>query len=166
MHGGKPSISDRNNPGVRAFAQALETVWGKSPFFKREGGSIPVVATMQDKLGIESVIGGFGLPDDNYHAPNEKLHLPTWYLGIEALIHFFMNLRTGKDNISRLQGLIRKIMEDRLISYGGQAVIEGVLMRGRKACAMANRKPDGSIELTRIPLGNFYQSKSNQKSPS
>ncbi len=96
MHGGKPSISDLNNMGVRAYAKALETVWGVSPFFKREGGSVPVVASMQEKLGIESVIGGFGLPDDNYHAPNEKLHLPTWYKGIEAMIHFFLNLRPEK----------------------------------------------------------------------
>jgi len=93
MHGGNPSISDRDNPGVRAYASALETVWGVRPYFKREGGSIPVVATMQDLLGVESVIGGFGLPDDNFHAPNEKLHLPTWYKGIEALVHFFLNLQ-------------------------------------------------------------------------
>lgn len=92
MHGGKPSISDRSNAGVRAFGKALETVWGTAPYFKREGGSVPVVAAMQDLLGIESIIGGFGLPDDNFHAPNEKLHLPTWYKGIEALVHFFMNL--------------------------------------------------------------------------
>lgn len=93
MHGGNPSISDRDNAGVRAFADALEMVWGKRPYFKREGGSIPVVGTMQDLLGVESVIGGFGLPDDNFHAPNEKLHLPTWYKGIEALVHFFLNLQ-------------------------------------------------------------------------
>ncbi len=92
MHGGNPSISERDNPGVRAYAQALETVWGVRPYFKREGGSIPVVGTMQDLLGVDSVIGGFGLPDDNFHAPNEKLHLPTWYKGIEALVHFFLNL--------------------------------------------------------------------------
>ncbi len=49
-------------------------------------------------------------------------------------------------------------MEDKLISYGGQAVIEGVLMRGRKACAMANRAPDGSIVIKNIPLGGIYQS--------
>jgi len=49
-------------------------------------------------------------------------------------------------------------MEDRLISYGGQAVIEGVLMRGRKACAMANRLPDGTISVKQLPLGNIYQS--------
>jgi uncharacterized protein YqhQ len=50
-------------------------------------------------------------------------------------------------------------MEDRLITYGGQAVIEGVLMRGRKACAMANRLPDGTIAVKEIPLGNIYQSR-------
>jgi acetylornithine deacetylase/succinyl-diaminopimelate desuccinylase-like protein len=92
MHGGEPSISDRDNAPVRAFAAALETVWGVRPYFKREGGSIPVVGTMQQLLSAESVIGGFGLPDDNFHAPNEKLHLPTWYRGIETLIHFFLNL--------------------------------------------------------------------------
>jgi len=92
MHGGTPSISDRNNAGVRAMAVALESVWGKMPYFRREGGSIPVVAQMQRVLGIESVVAGFGLPDDNVHAPNEKLHLPTWYKGIETFIHFFINL--------------------------------------------------------------------------
>jgi acetylornithine deacetylase/succinyl-diaminopimelate desuccinylase-like protein len=94
MHGGKPSISDRENSSVLAFADALEKVWGKRPYFKREGGSIPVVGTMQHLLSVESVIGGFGLPDDNYHAPNEKLHLPTWYRGIETIIHFLLNLET------------------------------------------------------------------------
>ena len=43
-------------------------------------------------LGVDSVLTGFGLPDDNLHAPNEKIHLPTFYKGINALIHFFLNL--------------------------------------------------------------------------
>jgi len=93
MAGGSASISDRNNIGVRAMSKALETVWGTRPYFRREGGSIPVVRDMQNLLGIESVISGFGLPDDNVHAPNEKMHLPTWYRGIEAVIHFFSNLK-------------------------------------------------------------------------
>ncbi|MBN2386178.1 MAG: dipeptidase [Anaerolineales bacterium] len=93
LHGGVPSISDRDNPGVRAMAAALETVWGSKPYYRREGGSIPVVSQMQRLLGIESVISGFGLPDDNVHAPNEKQHLPTWYRGIEALVHFLLNLK-------------------------------------------------------------------------
>jgi len=93
LAGSPASISDRNNPGVQAMAKALETVWGKRPYFKREGGSIPVVGDMQRLLGVESVICGFGLPDDNVHAPNEKQNLPTWYRGIDAYIHFFLNLK-------------------------------------------------------------------------
>jgi acetylornithine deacetylase/succinyl-diaminopimelate desuccinylase-like protein len=93
MHGGAPSISDRESPAVQAMAKALETVWGTRPYYRREGGSIPVVGQMQKILGIDSVISGFGLPDDNVHAPNEKQHLPTWYRGIEALVHFLLNLK-------------------------------------------------------------------------
>jgi acetylornithine deacetylase/succinyl-diaminopimelate desuccinylase-like protein len=93
LAGGPASISDRNNASVMAMVKALEAVWGTPPYFRREGGSIPVVRDMQRLLGIESVISGFGLPDDNVHAPNEKMHLPTWYRGIEAFIHFFLNLK-------------------------------------------------------------------------
>jgi len=91
MAGGPPSFTDRNHPASQAMSQAIESVWGKRPVFKREGGSIPIVAEMQETLGIDSVLTGFGLPEDNIHAPNEKLHLPTWYRGIDALIHFFYN---------------------------------------------------------------------------
>lgn len=93
MQGGKPSIADLKLPATQALARALEMVWGKRPVYKREGGSIPVVADMQTILGADSVLTGFGLPDDNLHAPNEKLHLPTWSRGIDALIHFFYNLK-------------------------------------------------------------------------
>lgn len=91
-HGGHPSISERDGVGVRAMAKAFENVWGVVPLFTRGGGSIPVVAEMQNILGIESVLTGFGLPDDRIHSPNEKQDLPTWYRGIDALIHFFYNL--------------------------------------------------------------------------
>lgn len=92
MGGSPASISDVDQPAVRALQQAMETVWGVAPLFKREGGSVPVVAQMQSIMGMESVLTGFGLPDDNLHAPNEKLHLPTWQKGIEALVHFLFNL--------------------------------------------------------------------------
>jgi acetylornithine deacetylase/succinyl-diaminopimelate desuccinylase-like protein len=92
-HGGNPSISEMDGIGVRAMAKAFKDVWGVDPLFKREGGSIPVVGNMQDILGMESVLTGFGLPDDRIHSPNEKQDLPTWYRGIDALIHFFYNLR-------------------------------------------------------------------------
>jgi acetylornithine deacetylase/succinyl-diaminopimelate desuccinylase-like protein len=88
----KACLVDLNSPAVHALAKAQETVWGIPPVYKREGGSVPVVLTMQNLLGVESVLTGFGLPDDNIHAPNERLHLPTWQRGIECLIHFFLNL--------------------------------------------------------------------------
>jgi len=92
MQGGFASLSDVKVPTAIALADALESVWGKPPLYKREGGSVPVVADMQKYLGVDSVITGFGLPDDNIHAPNERLHLRTWELGIQALIRFFFNL--------------------------------------------------------------------------
>jgi acetylornithine deacetylase/succinyl-diaminopimelate desuccinylase-like protein len=89
MAGAYPSMADRSTPSVQALSQALETTWGTRPLFKREGGTVPVVAYFQKLLGVESVCTGFGLPDDNLHAPNERFHLPTYYKGIESLIHFF-----------------------------------------------------------------------------
>lgn len=92
MASGPASITDRHLPAVTALSNALEATWGKRPVFKREGGSVPVVSQMQRILGVESVLTGFGLPDDNLHAPNEKVHLPTYLRGIEAFIRFYANL--------------------------------------------------------------------------
>ncbi len=95
LSGAPASISDLNQPAAQSLSRAMETVWGSRPYFKREGGSIPVAGYMQNILGIDSVLTGFGLPDDNLHAPNEKMHIPTWYKGTQALIHFFFNLAEG-----------------------------------------------------------------------
>ena len=92
MHGGPASLSDRNSVYIQALSDALETVWHKQPVFKREGGSVPVVLDFKQILGIETVNTGFSMLDDNMHSPNEKLHLPTWYRGIDAFIHFYFNL--------------------------------------------------------------------------
>jgi acetylornithine deacetylase/succinyl-diaminopimelate desuccinylase-like protein len=92
MHGNPASISDRNSRYIKALSNALETIWHKQPVFKREGGSVPVVVDFQQILGVETVNTGFSMPDDNMHSPNEKLHLPTWYRGIDAFIHFYYNL--------------------------------------------------------------------------
>ncbi|NTV36482.1 MAG: dipeptidase, partial [Anaerolineaceae bacterium] len=92
MAGGPAYMANLEMPGIKALCDALETVWQKKPVYKREGGSVPVVSEMKAILGVDSVLTGFGLPDDNIHAPNEKLHLQTWYRGIDALIHFFINL--------------------------------------------------------------------------
>ncbi|HET9910703.1 MAG TPA: dipeptidase [Anaerolineales bacterium] len=86
------AIADLNNPGVKAMHDAMEAVWGMRPYYRREGGSIGAVAMLQQICGVESVLVGMGLPSDNVHSPNEHLHLPTWYKGIDAFIRFFHNL--------------------------------------------------------------------------
>jgi acetylornithine deacetylase/succinyl-diaminopimelate desuccinylase-like protein len=88
LNQGDAAITDCTMPGVVALSQAMEATWGKKPVYKREGGSVPVVAQMQKILGIESVLTGFGLPDDNLHAPNEKIHLPTFFNGIDTFIRY------------------------------------------------------------------------------
>lgn len=83
-----PAIVERDSDAVRAASRALATVWGVEPVFTRQGGTVPVVGMMQELLGIDSLMLGFGLPDDNLHAPNEKLHLPNFYRGVETYIRF------------------------------------------------------------------------------
>jgi len=93
LNTGPTAIADRNLPAIKSMAQAMETVWGVKPFFRREGGSIPVVAMLQNTIGAESILFGSSLPEDNVHAPNERLHLPTWYNVIDSIIHFFYDLK-------------------------------------------------------------------------
>lgn len=88
LHGGKPALIPLDSVPMQAAAAAFETVWGKRPIFTREGGSIPVVATFMDVLGAPPVMLGFGLGDDNLHAPNEKFYLPNFYRGIETVIEY------------------------------------------------------------------------------
>jgi acetylornithine deacetylase/succinyl-diaminopimelate desuccinylase-like protein len=84
MHGGKPWMTEFDNKFVRAAGRAIEKGFGKAPVFNREGGSIPVVSTFQEELGLPSVLFGVGLPDENAHAPNEKLDLSNFHNGIIA----------------------------------------------------------------------------------
>jgi acetylornithine deacetylase/succinyl-diaminopimelate desuccinylase-like protein len=82
----------RDSEAVRAASAAMEATFGVRPIFRLEGGSVPVVSLVQAKLGVDSLLMGFGLPDDNLHSPNEKQHLPTLYRGIETYIRFFANV--------------------------------------------------------------------------
>ena len=84
MHGGKPWMTEFDNKYVQAAGRAIQKGFGQEPVFNREGGSIPVVATFQEILGLPSVLFGVGLPDENAHAPNEKLDLANFHGGIIA----------------------------------------------------------------------------------
>ena len=84
MQGGKPWMTEFDNRFVQAAARAVERGFGRAPVFNREGGSIPVVSTFQEELNIPSVLFGVGLPDENAHAPNEKLDLSNFHNGVIA----------------------------------------------------------------------------------
>ena len=88
IHSGDPCLIPVNNRYIQAATRALHEVWGKDTVFIRSGGSIPIVGDFDRHLGLPSVMMGFGLPDDNLHAPNEKFHLKNFSLGIESLIRF------------------------------------------------------------------------------
>ena len=89
MHGGKPWMTEFDNKFVRAAGRAIEQGFGKAPVFNREGGSIPVVSTFQQELGLPSVLFGVGLPDENAHAPDEKLDLGNFHNGIIASAYLY-----------------------------------------------------------------------------
>jgi acetylornithine deacetylase/succinyl-diaminopimelate desuccinylase-like protein len=94
IHSGDACLIPVDNPYIQAATHALHEVWGKDTVFIRSGGSIPIVGDFARHLNLPSVMMGFGLPDDNLHAPNEKFNLKNFELGIQSLIRFFEE--TGK----------------------------------------------------------------------
>ncbi len=92
MHSGEPVLTPIDHPAVRSASVALERVFGRKPYFIREGGSIPEVLTFQQALGAPVVLLGFGLPDENSHAPNEHLYLRHFYDGIKTIALLYEKL--------------------------------------------------------------------------
>ena len=92
LHGGRPAVMDLDVPAMRAATAAYQAVFGAAPIFTREGGTIPVLSTLQHTLGLPVVMMGFGLPDDNVHSPNEKFTLENFRRGIQTAIHFYKGL--------------------------------------------------------------------------
>ncbi|HEV2645436.1 MAG TPA: dipeptidase [Acidobacteriaceae bacterium] len=92
IHSGDPIVISTDNPYVRVATEAMHQVFGKPTVFVRGGGSIPIVGDFIRELGIPTLLMGFGLPDDNLHAPNEKFHLANFHRGIESIIRFLGKL--------------------------------------------------------------------------
>jgi acetylornithine deacetylase/succinyl-diaminopimelate desuccinylase-like protein len=92
MHGGKPWMTAFDNPYVQAAGRAIEQGFGQRPVFNREGGSIPVVSTFQEELGLPCVLFGVGLPDENAHAPDEKLDLGNFHNGVIASAYLYKEI--------------------------------------------------------------------------
>lgn len=92
IHSAAPSLVNTDNVFIQKAAQSLEAVFGRPTVYIRSGGSIPIVGLFDQALGIPSVMMGFGLPDDNIHAPNEKMCLDNVFRGMETVARYLEDL--------------------------------------------------------------------------
>lgn len=89
LHGGPSYVCPIDIPGYRAAEKAYTDIYGKKPVPVRSGGSIPIIATFEEILGIKSVLMGFGLESDAIHSPNENFPLEQLYNGIKTIPLFY-----------------------------------------------------------------------------
>ncbi len=89
LHGGKPYVSPTDMTAYLAAEKAYEKAYGKMPVPVRSGGSIPIISTFEDILGIKSILMGFGLDSDAIHSPNENFPLNQFFRGIETITYFY-----------------------------------------------------------------------------
>jgi acetylornithine deacetylase/succinyl-diaminopimelate desuccinylase-like protein len=88
-----PALVDHNNPVVRLAADSLSKAFGRETYLVRDGGAIPAVAHFKSMFGIDTILMGFGCPDENKHGPDEWLALLHFRKGIEALLLYWTRLR-------------------------------------------------------------------------
>jgi acetylornithine deacetylase/succinyl-diaminopimelate desuccinylase-like protein len=92
---GKPWVAPYSHPIFQKAIQALESGFGKKASFIREGGSIPFVTQMHDTFKVPCVLMGFGLPDENAHAPDEHIALENYFGGIKSVAIFYESLASS-----------------------------------------------------------------------
>ena len=92
LSSGKPWVAPYDHPFFEAAHKALEKGFGRRAVYMREGGSIPFVTQMYDTFKVPCILIGFGLPDENAHAPNEHLLLENYFGGIKAVAYFYQEL--------------------------------------------------------------------------
>lgn len=91
-HGAPGFVVPLDSPYIGAATRAIEAGFGKPPVFIREGGSIPIVGAFKQRLGIDTLLLGWGQNDDNLHGPNEKFHLADFHRGIHASAQLWAEL--------------------------------------------------------------------------
>jgi acetylornithine deacetylase/succinyl-diaminopimelate desuccinylase-like protein len=89
LHGGQGYVCPIDLPAYKAAEVAYEKIYGKRPVPVRSGGSIPIISTFEEVLGIKSVLMGFGLESDAIHSPNENYPLNQFYNGIKTIPYFY-----------------------------------------------------------------------------
>ncbi len=92
MSGAPGCVVPLDSPYVAAAERAIEVGFGRRPVFIREGGSIPIVTNFKQQLGVDTLLLGWGLDDDNTHSPNEKFHLADFHRGIRASAQLWQEL--------------------------------------------------------------------------
>lgn len=91
LHGGQPYVMPIEGKAYQAADAALTEVFGKQPVPTRSGGSIPIIATFEEILGVKSLLMGFGLESDAIHSPNESYRVENFLNGIESIVKFYLN---------------------------------------------------------------------------
>ncbi|MCF6333854.1 MAG: dipeptidase [Draconibacterium sp.] len=89
LHGGQGYVCPIDIPAYKAAEKAYTDVYGKRPVPIRSGGSIPIISTFEEVLGIKSLLMGFGLESDAIHSPNENYPLEQFYNGIRTIPLFY-----------------------------------------------------------------------------
>lgn len=89
LHGGEGYVCPIDLPAYKAATQAFEKAFGKKPLAVRRGGSIPIISTFEQILGVKTILMGFGLEADAIHSPNENFSRKIFRCGIEAVVEFY-----------------------------------------------------------------------------
>lgn len=93
MHGGQGYVCPIDMPAYQAAEKAVGIAFGKKPLAVRRGGSIPIISTFEEVLGIKTVLMGFGLEQNAIHSPNESCELDIFYKGIESVAEFYREFK-------------------------------------------------------------------------
>ncbi len=92
-HGGQGYVCPIDMPAYQAAEKAVGIAFGMKPLAVRRGGSIPIISTFEQILGIKTVLMGFGLEQNAIHSPNESCRLDIFYKGIEAVAWFYKEFK-------------------------------------------------------------------------
>jgi len=95
MHGGQGYVCPIDIPAYKAAEKGFEIAFGKRPLAARRGGSIPIISSFEQILGVKTILMGFGLEQNAIHSPNESMDLEVWEKGIIAVTEFYKNLASN-----------------------------------------------------------------------